>query len=236
MIDPSIPMFPRRDLFAVTSTPVVAPVECFTEAGGHSAVRWRPARRRRFSALLAVLSVLVGASPLHAQESEVCGVYAAVLDSLYQDTTHVLVVYDSTSLATPTFGFHAYSGLGLPAAGSAVPLSDSLWEVMRAEHRDRDALPACIATGRTVVRVPYDSLRAPFRDRESGWRDFAAVFPGARGLALLGHPLFIDPDRREAMVYVGRAFHWLSGSGTIFYLRFADGRWQVHGSHRLWVS
>jgi hypothetical protein len=191
---------------------------------------------RRLLLLAASLGWAATPAPLSSQESPACGVYQADLDSLLPDTSQVMVAYDSTSLATPNFALHAWVGLGLPKAGSDVPLTDSLWQVMRAAHRDRTALPPCLRAGGPVVRVRYDSLRAPFKDRENGWMRFAELFRGAPGLFILGEPLVFGDAQNEAFVYVGRAMHWLGGSGTIYYLRRTGGRWQIHGRHSVWAS
>jgi hypothetical protein len=175
-------------------------------------------------------------SVVSAQEPASCGVYAAALEHLRQGEARMIVVYDSVSLATPTFAFHAWHTRGRPEAGSPVPLTDSLWEAMRSAHRVREALPACFGAGWTVVRVPYDSLRAPFRDREAGWANFGQVFPGAGGFLVVGRPLFINAAGDEALVYVGRAVYWLAGSGTMLYLRRMGGAWRVIATHAMWGS
>ncbi len=185
-----------------------------------------------------LLAILLGRGnvPLSAQAADDCAIYSAVLDRLVPDSLRTIVTYDSVSLALPRFAFHAWTGRGLPKPGSVVPLTDSVWQRMRATYGQREALPECFGAGRHVVRVPYDSLTAQFKDRENGWNQFHTVFPSSRGFFIVGRPFFPDDDRTHAFVYVAVATHWLAGSGYIAYLRKVDGRWEVVGTHSMWVS
>lgn len=188
--------------------------------------------------LSAGLALLVVAVPVRAQDTASCGVYRALLASVAPDTAKPFVVYDSVSLAQPTFAFHAYTGYRLPDSTSGVPITDSLWEAMRAEHHEgsRDALPSCIDEGRRMVRVPYDSLWKLLRGEGGGWDRFYQVFPGAPGFWVLGEPLYLDEQHTRALVYVGNASHWLAGGGLIFYLKKESTGWVVVAQGQTWVS
>lgn len=195
-----------------------------------------PHRRLRLALLFSLAMPCVAPSRGNAQEADVCAVYVAVLRQLMPDTVGKIVVYDSVSLALPNFAFHAWTGLGLPKGGSTVPLTDSLWQRMRSTYSQREALPRCFGAGKSVVRVPYDSLSAQFKDREKGWDQFHVVFPAAPGFLIAGRPFFLSDAHSEALVYIAVATHWLSGSGIVMYFRKADGEWVVIGRHSMWES
>ena len=189
--------------------------------------------RNAFVAFTAIVSFGTRA---FAQDADLCGVYATALKKLVPDSTVPIVAYDSVSLATPGFAFHAYTGMGPPKAGSKVPFTDSLWQLIRGQHRERDALPPCFGAGHRVVRVRYDSIASQFRNRDSGWVNFQKAFPGAQGFYVVGRPYFMNADRSEAMVYIAHASHWLAGSGVVYYLRKSQGVWELVGEHPLWMS
>jgi len=195
-----------------------------------------PHRRLQLALLLSLAVGCVAPSRGDAQEADVCAVYAAALHQLMPDTVRTIVAYDSVSLALPNFAFHAWTGMGLPKAESKVPLTDSLWQRMRSTYGQREALPRCFGAGKSVVRVPYDSLSAQFKDREKGWDQFHVVFPTAPGFLIAGRPFFLSEAHSEALVYIAVATHWLSGSGIVMYLRKVDGEWVVIGRHSMWKS
>lgn len=188
---------------------------------------------------LALLLALLALAPrgARAQETDVCAIYAATLDSILPDTTKPVVVYDSVSLATPSFAFRAWTGIQLPGAQSKVPLPDSLWEHIRSTYRaSREALPPCFGSGRPVTRLTYDSLIASFEDREHAWDQFRTRYPSAPGFLIVGRPYFLDGARTRALVYVAIAAHWLAGGGTMYYLERVNDQWRLVAWHTLWRS
>lgn len=190
------------------------------------------------SVLLALVAVMAGPVTASAQESERCEIYAAVLAQVAPlGSSRPVVVYDSVSMAIPSFAFHAWTGIGMPRTESKVPLTPALWEELRGTYRgERESLPSCFGEGRTVIRVPYDSLTGPFADRENGWDNFQRVFPEASGFMIVGRPWMLDGEVPGALLYIGRAVHWLSGTGRMFFLQRIDGKWTVVDSHALWMS
>lgn len=193
--------------------------------------------RTTFVALcVAILLGRGGVTPASAQTDDDCAIYAAALRRIVPDSMATMVAYDSVSLALPGFAFHAWTGMGLPKAGSPVPLTDSLWQRMRGTYAQREALPECFGAGRRVVRVPYDSLIAQFKDKAKGWDQFRAVFPSARGFFIAGRPFFVDDDHTQAFLYLAQATDWLSGWGQMAFLRKVDGRREVIGTHAMWES
>ena len=184
----------------------------------------------------AILLGRANVTPVTAQTVDGCAIYAAAVSHLVPDSVGTIVAYDSVSLALPSFAFHAWTGMGLPKAGSTVPLTDSLWQRMRGTYGQREALPDCFGAGKHVVRVPYDSLIAQFKDKEKGWDLFHVVFPSARGFFVVSRTFFMDDDHTQALLYVAVATHWLSGSGLMVYLHKVDGRWEVVGTHAMWLS
>ena len=177
-------------------------------------------------------SSAVAPNPAHA--ADVCAIYAIVMRQSENDSVST-VVYDSVSLAAPTFAFRTLTGRALPTAGAAIPFTDSLWQDMRTKHVARESLPSCVGAGQRITRVRYDSLLGPFRG-DDGWSRFAQLYPRARGFQFIGRPMFTDAQRTDAFVYVAHAIGWQHGSGDVTYVRKLNGVWQVVGSHTMWIA
>lgn len=205
-------------------------------------VRARGSRWTRRFFRAAVVAALVWTAPrgLAAQEAvsppDLCPIYLAAWDEIFGRDTAVVVLYDSTSLATPTFAFHAWVGMRFTEPDSVFTVTDSLWEAMRGALAPRGPLPACLGQQRRVRRAQYADMRAPFRDRERGWEAFVDSFPGARRLGLMSHVLRLGGDDPGVLVYVASASHWLAGGGDLLLLRPRDGRWVVVARKAIWRS
>ena len=183
----------------------------------------------------AASSAAIGAvAPNPALAADVCAIYAIVMRHSVSDSVSI-VVYDSVSLAAPTFAFRTLTGRALPTAGAAIPFTDSLWQDMRTKHVARESLPSCVGAGQRITRVRYDSLLGPFRG-DDGWSRFAQLYPRARGFQFIGRPMFTDAQRTDAFVYVAHAIGWQHGSGDVTYVRKLNGVWQVVGSHTMWIA
>jgi hypothetical protein len=180
--------------------------------------------------------IAIPVSATSAQESEDCAVYAAAMLKLAPDTTKVLVMYDSISLATPQFAFHAWTGMGETKADTGFIVTEALWNAMRAEHKDRIALPSCVQAVRKVQRLAYDSIRAPFKDRDAGWTAFRAAHPSADGFYIFSRVHHPASDPNHALLYVAHASDWLSGGGEILVLTRDKGQWRVTGRRPMWAS
>jgi hypothetical protein len=178
---------------------------------------------------------LTSAPPLHSQNSADCAVYAAALAAVSPDTNRPILVYDSTSMATPSFAFHAWVSVGA-GRDSQFTLPQSTWDSLRADLNRRGPLPECIGASRRVIRLRYDSIYTKFADRARGWDIFHESYPDVAGFLLFGKVYWPDPDGDRALLYVGRALHWLSGAGDILFLKKTDGVWRVEGRRPLWRS
>ena len=184
----------------------------------------------------AASSAAIGAvAPNPALAADVCAIYAIVMRHSVSDSVSI-VVYDSVSLAAPTFAFRTATGGLLPPAGAAIPFTDSLWQDMRTMHSVRESLPACVGAGQRITRVPFDSLLTPFRGDDDGWSRFAQLYPRAQGFHIIGRPMFTNAQRTDAFVYVAHASSWQHGSGDVMHVRKLNGVWQVVGSHTMWVA
>ena len=180
-------------------------------------------------------ATLLAPLPAKAQQEADCEIYRAVLIAIAPDSTKPIVVYDSTSLGTPSFAFHAWTSMPLPR-DSTFRMSESTWDAVRANNALRGPLPACIDAMRPIRRVWYDSIRTKFADREKGWDVFSAAYPGSGGFHMFGKPYWPTAGGDLALIYVARASHWLAGGGDVLYVRRTDGRWSVVGRHPLWRS
>jgi hypothetical protein len=191
---------------------------------------------RVIAARMVALTLALPVGGVLAQNVDQCAVYAASLAYMERDSTARIVVYDSTSLATPSFAFHAWTGMGPRKSDTGFVVTDTMLQALRAENRNRQALPDCISSTRKITRVWYDSLRAKFTDREKGWDVFKAAYPDAHGFFILSKVYWLASDGTQALLYVARATHWLAGSGQILFLRKRDGRWRVEAYRAVWVS
>lgn len=205
-------------------------------------VRARGSRCARRLLRAVVVAAFACAAPrgLAAQEAgsppDRCPIYLAAWDEIFGRDTAVVVLYDSTSLATPTFAFHGWAGMRFTEPDSVFTVTDSLWQAMRAALAPRGPLPVCLEQQRRVRRAPYAEMQAPFRDRTRGWEAFVEAFPGARRLGLMSHVLPLGGDDAGVLVYVASASHWLSGGGDLLLLRPRDGRWAVVARKAIWRS
>jgi hypothetical protein len=170
-----------------------------------------------------------------AASPDPCPVYLVAWDDVMSRDSSVIVVYDSTSLATPTFAFHAWTGMP-SSTDSLFPNADSLFQSLRATLAPRRPLPTCLEEQRPARRATYAAMQAPFRDRERGWELFTEAFPGARRLALFSHVLWIAGEQPTAVLYVATASHWLAGGGDLLLLAQRNGRWTVVARKALWRS
>lgn len=166
----------------------------------------------------------------------VCALYAALLPSVTSDQATSIVMADSNSMGTTTFAFHAWSSMGAPKVDSLNLWNDSTVRRMNAANFPRAELPACLTAAPKVTTESWATLIAHFSDREKGWEQFRAAHPGAAGFHVFSRPLWLTPTQDEAIVYVARAFDWLAGDGTLYYLRRRDGRWAIVERSTLWVS
>jgi hypothetical protein len=188
-------------------------------------------------AFLGLSSVARAQNPDRANpDAETCAMYDAAIAKVAPDVSVPMIVYDSISLATPSFAFHAYTGMGAHKVDTGFVVTDSLWEMMRAQHRDRIPLPACFGSNRKVTRLLYDSIRAPFKDRKDGWDTFRKTYPTARGFYIFGRIMRVPGDSNHVLVYVAHAGDWLSGGGEVLILQNVGGVWKVRGSKAIWAS
>jgi len=68
-----------------------------------------------------------------------------------------------------------------------------------------------------------------------GWREFYKKYPHSSGYWSLS-PVGYDPERLEALVYVGHHCGGLCGTGHLVLLAKEDGRWNVKNRVMLWIS
>jgi hypothetical protein len=185
--------------------------------------------------IITVALALLGPSAATGQQDQDCEIYRAALTAIAPDSTTPVVVYDSTSLGTPTFAFHAWTSMGAPR-DSTYRMSRETWDAVRANNEPRGPLPECLNTMRRLTRVWYDSIRTKFSDREKGWEIFSAAYPGANGFRMFGKPYWPVVGGDLALIYVASASHWLAGGGDVLYVKKVDGRWTVVGRPPLWRS
>jgi hypothetical protein len=185
------------------------------------------------AALIALLATAASSAP--AQIADQCQVYAAAITYLEPDSSARLVVYDSTSLGVPQFAFHAWTSMGRKADTGFV-VTDSMFQAMREENRNRRALPECISSSRRTTRLRYDSLRASFGDKQKGWDNFKAAYPGADGFYMFSKVFSLTSDGSQALLYAAHARDWLNGGGRVLFLRKRDGVWRVEAYRYVWLS
>lgn len=165
-----------------------------------------------------------------------CAVYAAALLAIRPDSTRPLVIADSNSMGTPSFAFHAWTGMPRPRADTGMVLTDSLIRAMNAANQPRADLPACVRQRAGVKTESYATLMAPFVDQENGWKAFADAHPRALGFLVLSRPLWLSPSQDEALLYVAGAADWLVGSGVVLYMRRLGDSWTLVKRFTLWLS
>jgi hypothetical protein len=170
------------------------------------------------------------------QQEEECAIYAEAIRLLAPDTTKGIVLYDSTSMAVPQFAFHAWTGMGYDPKDTGVVINRDMQSAMNEGMKNRKALPACQFTPKGATRVWYDSARALFKDRNTGWDAFRAAYPNTNGFFMLSHVHWLNPDHTLAIVYAARAQDWLGGQGRMIVLSKASGRWVISKSRGVWVS
>lgn len=180
-------------------------------------------------------AISLGITPLAAQESAECAIYHAVIAAIAPDSTRPMVVYDSTSLGTPTFAFHAWTSMGRPK-DTLFAMTSATWDSVRADLQPRGPLPACLAGPRKMMRLRYDSISTKFTDRMKGWDVFRAAYPEAGGFFMFGKVFYPVPGGDRALLYAAHASDWLAGGGFVYFLRKIDGVWRVEGKQTMWLS
>jgi hypothetical protein len=195
------------------------------------------AKSGRVEPNIAAVSATAGPTRVNnAPDPDACAIYIVAMRRVIPDSTTVTVVYDSVSIAMPSFALHGVVERGKKMDVASRAFSDSVWNAMRIAHRDRHALPSCVASDRRIVRVSYDSIVSQFRPEEDGWLRFNRTFPQARAMMILGKPLYANPQRTESFLHVAHASQWLTGTGELMQLRKVNGAWEVVASHARWTT
>jgi len=73
------------------------------------------------------------------------------------------------------------------------------------------------------------------QDEDWSWDGFYESFPKYVGLTRVSRVGF-NEDRTQALLYIGRQTHWLSGLGVVYFLVRAAGQWNIETRITVWIS
>ena len=176
------------------------------------------------------------------REAEENLIYAAVVDSLFGDSTHPAVVRRMTKSNMTREGVVESYWRKLENAidVSAAMVAD--FEAVNSEPRRLTHFPTSTVRVLVAERATLDSLPRHTVPPPPGeppeptyWEAFRERFPGAHVLVVFTRPGF-DVDRRYAVVNVDYGCGSLCGGGYIVTLRRAGKGWTIVAVEPTWVS
>jgi hypothetical protein len=87
------------------------------------------------------------------------------------------------------------------------------------------------------LRVSFISVATlhELLNRDRGWKEFYARYPGATGLVTVSR-VGLNPARTQALVYIGVQTHGLGGWGVLSLFEKHEGVWRKEGEQQLWIS
>jgi hypothetical protein len=83
-----------------------------------------------------------------------------------------------------------------------------------------------------------DELKRIFEKRDEkydGWKAFRQKYPGAGEIITLSRVGF-NPDKSQALIFVGYQCDWLCGEGNYILLTKRDGEWKIEKKSMTWIS
>ena len=165
------------------------------------------------------------------QSSEEYSVFNCVLgheNYMGDGVEQLVVVADPTPL--PTFFARTLEKLSMPG----VP--QTMVDDLRSNSRQALHLENRFGLKKPVVLVSAAEIDQLFKTNDKmGWNRFRQRFPASSGITTLARVAF-DEGRAHALVYVGNQKDWLSGSGIVFFLSQAEGKWKIESSRIVWLS
>jgi hypothetical protein len=179
------------------------------------------------------------AKPRCSLTNEDYAVYAALIDGLGrpEDPEEAwlkkdLLILDAT--AAPTQVESKFGKWGFRSSSKEAPAKDT---VASFEARTRKSCPVEPRLGedhpyRMIASKDLDNL---FGKNGGGWQEFYRRYPNAAGFWEFSLPGF-NPDRNEAVLYVGHSCGDLCGTGHLYFLAKQNDKWVVRNRLMLWIS
>jgi hypothetical protein len=196
------------------------------------------AKKLFFFALILLLAACstTGSAPVPTPSTEQVGqedvaVYAAVVKSLYDSPSYVLIATTSTD------------STGIDNTGQTLDyVLQNLHDVApetEASFRARNAEVALLRPD-LELGAPYnllsrDDMSAIFGQNQDGWQVFYERFPDAPGITTVSRAGFNDTFD-QALVYIGTQSHYLAGAGYYLLLKKVSGAWVIDQQVMTWVS
>lgn len=153
----------------------------------------------------------------------------AIYSVLLRDYHGEKVVLSKTTDSGFEFGGQTAMPGGMPG------LSEGLWKNYLAHNDKSYPLPMGMEVGMEYTLIDAEEMSGIFNDYEDGWDEFYRRYPGSPGITTLSRVGF-NPERTEALVYMGAQFHYLAGAGNLYRLEKQDGVWKIMEKLMLWIS
>jgi hypothetical protein len=164
------------------------------------------------------------------ESSDEYAVYSALIQTRYIDpgSVELVVIQDQTSIEWVNDDALSYIEQELGGV-----TRDLLQDFTDKNQETRD-LEAALNLSVDYVFISQAEQEALF-STDTGWTEFYEKYPASQGLLSLSRVGF-NPQRDQALVYVGNQSDWLLGVGFYFLLAQRDGAWKVVEEIFAWVT
>ncbi len=159
-------------------------------------------------------------------DAEEQAVYAALLSNY---DVRERVVLSKTTDSGFEFTGQTEQPQGMPG------LSEELWQDYLAQNDRSYPLSQGMEVGVEYVLLDAEEMSDIFSNYEDGWNEFYSRYPDSPGITTFSRVGF-NPDRTEALVYMGTQFHYLAGAGNLVRLEKQNGEWKIVDRMMLWIS
>lgn len=144
--------------------------------------------------------------------------------------------YDRPSIVLSQTTDSGFEFTGETSQPEGLPdLSGELWENYLDRNDRSYPLSTEMEIGREYTLLDDEEMSDIFNNYEDGWDEFYRRYPDSPGITTFSRVGF-NPDRTEALVYMGAQFHYLAGSGNLIRLEKQDGVWKIMDEIMLWIS
>lgn len=144
--------------------------------------------------------------------------------------------YDRPSIVLSQTTDSGFEFTGETSQPEGLPdLSEELWENYLVRNDRSYPLSTEMEIGREYTLLDDEEMSDIFNNYEDGWDEFYRRYPDSPGITTFSKVGF-NPDRTEALVYMGAQFHYLAGSGNLIRLEKQDGVWKIMDEIMLWIS
>jgi hypothetical protein len=147
---------------------------------------------------------------------------------------------------SPKQAVRSMTGMGLCDLGSdeqaAVFLREKFPDLRQdtlADFLANNAESHCVTPNFTwgghLLSVSESRLREFFCEGTDGWERFRAAYPESSGLLEFSR-VGLNEELTQALFYAGVTYDAMGGSGEYWLFAHVNGRWEIGGHMRAWIS